>query len=603
MDIKSGKLSVESENIFPIIKQWLYAEEEIFLRELVSNAVDAISKRKHLILLGDAPAADQELGIEVKLDTEANTLTISDQGIGMTAEEVDRYINQIAYSGLVDYVEKYKGGADGGQAVIGHFGLGFYSAFMVADQVEIQSLSCLAGAEPVSWLSKDGLEYQMAEGKRDQVGTDVILHLDPEARKVYIGSKLRGLLKRYCGFMPYPINFQVDGEEAEQINDTEPLWLRNAKAISAEEYIKFYQKTFDTTLEPLFWIHLNLDYPFRLKGILYFPAYTGPYLELSNRILIYSRQVFVSDDLREMIPDFLFLLQGTLDCPDLPLNVSRSYLQNDQTIRALSKHIVSKVGDKLAEIYQDDPERYQTMWPKIADFVKLGCLQNTAFAEKVKPCLLLEEVDGSFQALADQADGPIYYVYDDHRLDLYTDRLHAEGKAVFRMHKGLDLQWMSQIEAQSQGKHRFIRADSLADPEQGAVGVALPEDLLNRLRKVSKLNDLEGQIKAQGTEAPLLSLVEDEAARRFADMQEIYAKLVDEEERATMEEMASQLKPRHTVLVNTDNPLYSSLADRSAEDQEDLLQYAYYLALLAKDELRGDELKAFLKASEDLWAK
>ncbi len=603
MDIKSGKLSVESENIFPIIKQWLYAEEEIFLRELVSNAVDAISKRKHLILLGDAPATDQALRIDVKLDTEANMLTISDQGIGMTAEEVDRYINQIAYSGLVDYVEKYQGGAGGGQAVIGHFGLGFYSAFMVADQVEIQSLSCLAGAAPVSWLSKDGLEYQMAEGKRDEVGTDVILHLDAEARKAYSASKLRGLLKRYCGFMPYPIYFQVDEEEAEQLNDTEPLWLRNAKAISEEDYIKFYQKTFATELKPLFWIHLNLDYPFRLKGILYFPAYTGPYLELSNRILIYSRQVFVSDDLREMIPDFLFLLQGTLDCPDLPLNVSRSYLQNDQTIRALSKHIVSKVGDKLAEIYQDDPDRYQSMWPQIADFVKLGCLQNVAFADKVKPCLLLEEVDGSFQALADQAEGPIYYVYNDHRLDLYTDRLHAEGKAVFRMQKGLDLQWMSQIEAQSQGKYRFIRADSLAHPDEEGPGEALAEDLLNCLRKVSKLSDLEGQVKAQGAEAPLLSLVEDEAARRFADMQEIYAKLVPEEERATMEEMAGQLKPHHTVLVNTDNPLYSSLDSRSEEDQEDLLRYAYYLALLAKDELRGEELKAFLKASEKLWTK
>ncbi|MDD7401722.1 MAG: molecular chaperone HtpG [Eubacteriales bacterium] len=600
MEIKSGKLSVESENIFPIIKQWLYAEEEIFLRELVSNAVDAISKRKHLILLGEAPATDQSMQIEVKLDTETHTLTISDTGIGMTAEELDRYINQIAYSGLVDYVEKYKGGAEGGQAVIGHFGLGFYSAFMVADQVEIQSLSCLEGAEAVSWQSKDGLEYHMSQGKRDQVGTDVILHLDPEARQDYTGSKVRGLLKRYCGFMPYPIYFQLDSDEADQVNDPDPLWLRPARSISSADYIKFYQETFDTALEPLFWIHLNLDYPFRLKGILYFPSYTGPYLELKNRILIYSRQVFVSDDLREMIPDFLFLLQGTLDCPDLPLNVSRSYLQNDQTIRALSKHIVSKVGDKLAEIYQEDPDRYRAMWTKIADFVKLGSLQDEAFADKVKTCLLLEEVDGSFQALADQAEGQIYYVYDDHRLDLYTDRLHTEGKAVFRMHKGLDIQWMSQVEARTQGKYRFVRADSLASSGEEE-GEPLNEDLLAILRTVSQQAELEGRLVAQGSEAPLFSLVEDEAARRFADMQEIYAKLVDQEEQANMAELAKQLKPRHTVMVNSDNPLYARLTDANDSDKQDLVQYAYYLALLAKDELRGEELKAFLQMSEKLW--
>ncbi|MDO5033441.1 MAG: molecular chaperone HtpG [Eubacteriales bacterium] len=600
MNYKSGKLSVESENIFPIIKQWLYAEEEIFLRELVANAVDAVSKRKHLILVGEAPAAEEELGIQVKLDTAAGSLTISDTGIGMTAEEVDKYINQIAYSGLVDYVEKYKGGAEGGQAVIGHFGLGFYSAFMVADRVEIQSLSCLEGAESVSWVSEDGLEYQMEKGQRQSAGTDIILHLNPEAQKSYQGSKLRELLKRYCGFMPYPIHFQVDAEEQELINDTAPLWLRDAKAVSDQEYIDFYRKTFNSSQDPLFWIHLNLDYPFRLKGILYFPAYTGPYMEVQNRILIYSKQVYVSDDLREMIPDFLFLLQGTLDCPDLPLNVSRSYLQNDQTIRALSKHIVAKVGDKLAGIYREDKDRFQNIWPKIADFVKLGSLQNAAFADKVESCLLLEEVDGSFQALVDQAEGPIYYVYDDHRLDFYTDRLHSEGKAVFRMHKGLDLQWMSLIEARSQGKYRFRRADSWEQP-QDEVGTSLDEDLLALLQELSQVQDLSGRLQAQGADAPLLSLVEDEAARRFADMQEIYGKLVDEEERANLDQLAQQFKAQETVLVNPDNPLYAGLRDRSPEEQKALLRYAYQLALLAKDELRGEELKAFVQASEQLW--
>lgn len=596
MQIKNGKLSVQSENIFPIIKQWLYSEEEIFIREIVSNAVDAHSKRKHLSLLGETEKLDQELKIRVSLNSKENILTISDQGIGMSAEELDKYINQIAYSGLLDFVEKYKGSANGGHPVIGHFGLGFYSVFMVAENVRIESLSCKAGIKAVSWSSDDGLEYQMHEGTRQDIGTDIILKLNPEAAKKYSAPVIQGLLKKYCAFMPEPIYFQVDDGEVTLLNDTEPLWLRRAKSVSKQEYVEFYQKHFNPYSEPLFWIHINMDYPFRLKGILFFPAETSPYIELSNRIRVYSKQVFVSDDLREMIPDFLFLLQGCLDCPDLPLNVSRSYLQSDKTVRTLSKHIVSKVADKLNQLFEDDLAHYESIWPKLESFLKLGSMQNEEFANKVQDISLLAKREGGYTAWRDLAEGEIDYIYDDHSLDHYALNLQAAGNEVYVFNQSLDLQWMSFMEQRTEGRYRFRRADASAEGDESTESV--PEAWQSCLIVLSGVENPQIQMRSLGKAMPLFRITEDESVRRFKDLQEVYDKMANEDTKKEIAKIAETLPDSRTCLINTDNPLYESWKGLKTEDLEDKLSFAWDLALLARGELKGEALNKFMQRAE-----
>lgn len=601
MSEKKGQLSVRSENIFPIIRQWLYSEQEIFIRELVSNAVDALSKRAHLLEIAQSVPTEDELRCLVILDEKAGTLTVRDNGIGMNAEEVNRYINQIAYSGLLDFVDKYQNKGNGGQAVIGHFGLGFYSAFMVADKVEIETLSCLQEQKPVHWESEEGIEYLMSEGKRETVGTDIILHLSKEAKKDLSVLKVRALLKKYCGFMARPVSFQESGKESEQINQTEPLWLKPVQDVQREEYIEFYQNTFGETDEPLFWIHLNMDFPFRLKGILYFPSVHNPYMSQEGRILVYSRQVFVADNMREMIPDFLFLLQGCLDCPDLPLNVSRSYLQNDETVQKLSRHIVKKVGDKLLDLFKENREKYEQLWPHLSRFIKIGSLQDPGFAAKMKDITLIKNRDEDFKLIPELPEGDLFYMFQDKPLETYAAALKQDGRELFVMEdEWLDLQWMSLMEMLFERKYRFKRADSELSGEMEAdfltdeMQSLLTEQFGKSLRiSARKLND---QV------LPAV-LTESEESRRFRDLKEIFSRVAGKEQREAFEKMNTG-EIAQELTLNTVHPLSKALKELTTAGEETkseaLSRYILDLALLSRHELQGDEFTRFLKNSQKL---
>lgn len=601
MSEKKGQLSVNSENIFPIIRQWLYSEQEIFIRELVSNAVDALEKRARLLELSQSEPVENELSCTVIFDEKNGILTIRDNGIGMSAEEVDRYINQIAYSGLMDFVEKYQKKSGASQAVIGHFGLGFYSAFMVADKVEIETLSCRPNQKPVHWESEEGIEYLMADGKREEAGTDVILHLSVEARKKLSASVIRDLLKKYCGFMSRPIYFQVGEEEGEQINQTEPLWLKHATEVKDEEYIQFYRETFNETEAPLFWIHLNMDFPFRLKGILYFPSVNNPYVTNEGRILVYSKQVFVADNMREMIPDFLFLLQGCLDCPDLPLNVSRSYLQNDDTVQKLSRHIVKKVGDKLQELFHEDRTQYEKLWPHLARFIKIGSLQDHSFAEKMKEITLLMNLEHEYHLLTEVKEGDVLYMFKNKPLETYASALRGEGKELYVMEdEWLDLQWMSVMEMLFNGKYRFKRADSEVSGE--TVADFLTDELRDLLLKQSGQSyDIEAR-RLKGQVLPAV-LTESEENRRLRDLKEIFSKVAEGEDLKALEQAMGQ-ESKLKLTVNTEHPLSVALKELSAkgetEKSEWLSNYIIDLARLSRHELQGQDFTSFLENSQKL---
>ena len=383
--MNKGQISVHTENLLPIIKKWLYSDKDIFLRELVSNAQDAITKYKKLVSLGEAKS-DDEFKIEVFVNKSQKTLKIIDNGIGMTEEEVEKYITQVAFSGAEDFAEKYEKAKDEEGTIIGHFGLGFYSAFMVSDSVEIETLSYKDNAESVHWQSDGGTEYEIGEGKRQTRGTEITLHISEDSEEFLDEWETRRILEKYCGFLP--INIYLTDEEKEKkedeeikpVNDTNPLWLKNPSECTEEEYKDFYRKVFMDFNEPLFWIHLNVDYPFNLKGILYFPKLNHELQSIEGQIKLYNNQVFIADNIKEVIPEYLMLLKGVIDCPDLPLNVSRSFLQNDGYIAKVSAHITKKVSDKLNGLFKTEREKYEGYWEDINPFVKYGCLRDEKLA-------------------------------------------------------------------------------------------------------------------------------------------------------------------------------------------------------------------------------
>ncbi|MBO5560846.1 MAG: molecular chaperone HtpG, partial [Firmicutes bacterium] len=402
--MEKGNLSINSENILPVIKKWLYSDSDIFLRELVSNGCDAVSKFKKLVDMGEAKAEEGEkYSIKVQLDKENKVITVSDNGLGMTADEIKEYITQIAFSGANDFISKYQEQMGDGNDIIGHFGLGFYSAFMVADKVEIESLSYKEDAKPAHWSCDGGVEYEMDEGTRTERGTDIILHIGEDSKDFLDKWKLKEILEKYCYFMPVEIFFEdiedlkkaseetvEDGEDKKEpeepkpINDTTPLWLKKPSECTDEEYKEFYHKVFMDFNEPLFWIHLNMDYPFRLKGILYFPKLKHELESIEGQVKLYNNQVFIADNLKEVIPEFLLLLKGTIDCPDLPLNVSRSFLQNDGYVTKMSKYITKKVADKLNSLFKKSRDEYAKFWDDISPFIKYGCMREHDFFDKVK---------------------------------------------------------------------------------------------------------------------------------------------------------------------------------------------------------------------------
>lgn len=637
-----GNVSVSTENIFPIIRKWLYSDRDIFLRELVSNAADANAKLKRLCDIGEFERAEEDtLAIRVEFDSESGVLVVEDNGIGMTADEIRKYINQIAFSGVMDFVEKYKGkGAESG-GIIGHFGLGFYSAFMVSDKVRIDTLSYMPGEEAASWESEDGMAYVMGPSEWNKRGSRITLTLSEEGREFLTAEKIREILEKYCNFMAYPIYFldlaaeksragqaepdelpDDDKEMADEladlgtdardagkaapgpkpINDVSPLWLKNPRDCTDEEYKAFYRKTFKDYREPLFWIHLNMDYPFNVKGILFFPQTDNVYESLEGRIKIYYNQVFVADNIKEIIPEFLFLLKGCLDCPDLPLNVSRSFLQNDAYVNKLSSHIIRKVADKLNQLFQNQRADYEKYWQDIGVFVKYGMLKEEKFYDKVKDIALFKTVDNQLKVLGDLGD-TLLYTPDPGQQVTYVQMAKARGMDVLVMDHELDNHFMSFIEYKNKGKH-FKRVDAELG---GAAGDASRIEALSKIfRSATGKEKLEIKVQALGSAALPAMIVESEESRRMQEMRKQFEKMQGSGEDKL--DIDAMFPLQQTLVINEDQPLVSRLQALAEipgqQEQVSLLACQIYdLARLGHGSLSAEDMAAFLKRSAGMLDK
>lgn len=634
MNERKGSIQVSTENIFPVIRQWLYTDRDIFMRELVSNAADAITKLERLRGLGEWDTeADPDYAIHVTYDAEAGTISIRDNGLGMTEAEIDEYINQIAYSGAMAFVEQYKDKGDAAGGVIGHFGLGFYSSFMVSDSVRIDSLSWRPGSKPSYWLSEDGMSYVMGEGTHSERGTQITMVLSEEAKEEITASGLRQTLMKYCQFMPYAIYFTdtaqeeadskrraeqqakrreeaaAKGEEfledelhiaaeAQPINDTKPLWLKDPKEVTDEEYKSFYHQVFNDYREPLFWIHLNMDYPFRLRGILYFPQAEEHYDTLAGRIKVYYNQVFVADDVRELVPDFLFLLRGCLDSPELPLNVSRSALQADTSLQKLSQHIVRKVADKLVSLEKNEREVYEKYADDVSLFVRYGSLRDEKFFDRVQDALLFKQYSGGYVSLKELRELDLekaYYTSNAKAQVVYNDRLQQQGKNVLVMEHEFDLPFMQLLQSKNP-RPAFVRVDSAVEGESG--NEERQEQLQKLFQAATLLDSLVVQVKSLGIDGEPAILIEDEQARSMQDMRKMFQKM----EGKSDVELDEMFPVQRTLVINTDSSLITRLCllDESAgkeEASQELALEVYDLARLSHGSLEGAELVAFLKRS------
>ena len=582
---ETGKISVNSDNLMPIIKKWLYSDRDIFIRELVSNGVDAISKYKKLVQMGEAEEKEN-YRVTVKADKDAGTLTFTDNGIGMTKEEVEKYINQVAFSGAADFLEKYE--SAGSSDIIGHFGLGFYSAFMVADKVTIKTLSYIKDAEPVLWESDGSDEYTISDTDKTDVGTEITLYLNDESKDFAENYNVREVLHKYCGFMPVEIVLAGDNED-KPVNDTQPLWLKNPSECTDEEYKKFYHKVFTDFNDPLFWIHLNVDYPFNLKGILYFPKLTENPESIQGQIKLFNNQVFVADNIKEVIPEFLMLLKGVIDCPDMPLNVSRSFLQNDRTVAKISAHITKKVADRLTSMAKNEKEQYEKYWDDINVFVKYGCLRDAKFDERMKDFIIYKLTDNTFvtleEYLASSEDKKVYYCADAKQQAQYVQMLNNAGKKVAVLGGMLDIPFMQHIEMQNQGVS-FVRADAeLADKDDAENH--LFDSLCEETKKLINKDNTEVKAQKMQADIPAVLLV-DEFSRRMDETQKYYG----------MPSMGNMLK--YTLILNTSNPLVESInALDNGENKDKAIKYVYDLARLGQGSLSPEEINDFIKASAE----
>ncbi len=598
---KKGGISVQTEHIFPVIKKWLYSEKDIFLREIVSNAADAVTKLRRLSSLGQYEDNGETYRIDVILDKEAGTLTVTDNGIGMTEEEVDRYICQIALSGALDFIQKYEG-ENQSSGIIGHFGLGFYSAFMVSESVELQTKS-YTGAPAVHWVCSDAGDYEISAGERQEHGTTVIMHISDEEKEYLDANKLKDILEKYCSFMPVEIYFADAGEKPEKkekekeppkpVNDTTPLWLKSPSDCTADEYKEFYRKVFHDFREPLFWIHINADYPLNFRGILFFPKLTNEYESIEGQVKLYYNQVFVADNIKEVIPEYLLMLKGVLDCPELPLNVSRSYLQNNTYVSKVAAHIVKKVADKLNSLCNTEREEYEKVWADIRTFVEYACMRDRKFYDRVQDSLLLELTDGKFltvkdylEAAKEKHENKVYYTSDKAAQAQYIAMFEAEGIQVAVFEKPLDTQFLSYLESyDSNVKYLRIDAD-VAGALKGEENSKEDEALKKLFVKVSgneKLKVAFASLKDAGV--PLLLTVSEES-RRMEEMMKMYSM-------SGMGAMGA-FPAEETLTVNTASPLIAKLSAMEKEKQEKTAAYLYRLALLSQRKLSGEELKQFL---------
>lgn len=617
---KQGKIRISSENMMPIIKKWLYSDKDIFLREIVANGVDAITKYKKLVEMGEVKPADdsaEEYRIDVRTDEAAKTLTIEDNGIGMTEEEVEKYITQIAFSGAEDFLQKYEKAS--GDGIIGHFGLGFYSAYMVASDVEIFTKS-YKGTPAVHWESDGNATYKIGEAEERGRGTKIVLHIADEEKEFLNEYTIRSLLRKYCSFMPYPVYLNAkgvkEGEKDEKgnekqadkpVNNTQPLYLKDPKECTDEEYKAFYRDTFSDYNEPLFWIHLNMDYPFRLKGILYFPKVKEQVQLEKGQVKLYCNQVFIADNIKEVIPEFLMLLNGVIDCPDIPLNVSRSFLQNDRQVQKIAKHITKKVADKLTALFKDDRERYENCWKDIATFIKFGCLKDEDFYEKVKDIVIFKNLEGKYVPVTDffgeeisdedaekgkQAKA-IYYVSDETQQAQYIRLFKDAGLDAIVCDTYIDPHFISFIEYKNPRKCRFVRIDADVDAALKAEGEVKQDDYKDLIELVKKhLVNKDIAVKAdklKNADVPAVVNVE-EFMRRMSEMNKFYG----------MTE--SDAMKNATLVLNVANDTVSKLTGLSEEKQEFIVNQIYYLAMLSYKKLSPDELADFMKRSETLLA-
>ncbi len=596
--MQKGKVSVNTENIFPIIKKFLYTDNEIFLRELISNATDATNKLKVLSQRGEVKGDLGELKITVKIDEKKNTLTISDSGIGMTADEIDKYINQIAFSGAEEFVEKFKDTKEDAN-IIGHFGLGFYSSFMVADKVEINTLSHAEGAEPAKWTCEGSTDFKITKGKRKKRGTDIILHINEESKDFLTQWKINELLNKYCKFLPIPIEF-----DDKTINEIAPLWKKNPSELKDEDYTDFYGKLYPMSEPPLFWIHLNVDYPFNLTGVLYFPKIKKEIDPNRNKIQLYSNQVYVTDNVEDIVPEYLMLLHGVIDSPDIPLNVSRSSLQADGAVKKITSHISKKVADKLAELHKADFEDYKAKWHNMSIFVKYGMLSDDKFYDRSKKICLLQSTDKEYHSI-DEYIAKIELNQTDkdgNRVALYTNDIEKQhsfiesakdkGYDVLLLDEVIDNHFIGNLEQKNE-KFQLKRVDAdtlskIIDKDEKNESVLNEEDTTQLKEVFEGVVDKEKYTINPEVMSPtdsFITITRSEWERRMSEMGGMGGM-----------QMFGQMPEKYTVAVNTNHPLASKVLKTKGDKQTELLSQAINLAKLSQNLLTGKELSDFVKA-------
>lgn len=644
---KQGSLSINSENIFPIIKKWLYSDHDIFVRELVSNGCDAVTKLKKLDIMGEfTPADDEKYRIDVIASSKDKTLQFIDNGLGMTAEEVDEYINQIAFSGAADFLEKYKDKTNEEQ-IIGHFGLGFYSAFMVADKVTIDTLSYKEGAAPVHWECEDGTEYTMEEGNKEGRGTAITLYLNEDSVEFANEYRIKEVLDKYCSFMPVEIYFtnadevldteeddevidaeaeevteeneeqsseeNKDGGETEEkpkkeapkpINETAPLWTKHPNDCTEEEYKDFYRNVFHDFKEPLFWIHLNMDYPFNLKGILYFPKLNNEYDTLEGTIKLYNNQVFIADNIKEVIPEFLMLLKGVIDCPDLPLNVSRSALQNDGFVKKISDYITKKVADKLAGMCKTEKEEYEKYWDDLAPFIKFGCLKDDKFNEKMSDYILYKNIKGKYLTLPEyleagkeKYENKVFYITNEQEQASYIKMFEDEGMDAVILNHNIDNPFITHLE-QKNTNVKFLRID--ADIESFKEEIPEEElkettDTLSKLfQKVLGNDKLDVKVEKLKDSSVSAMFTVSEESRRMQEMMKAYGM-------AGMDPAMFGAQGGETLVLNANNALVQYVLEHQEGENTDLIcKQLYDLATISNHPLSADAMTAFIARSNQI---
>ena len=621
---EKGTISIHTENIFPIIKKFLYSDHEIFLRELVSNAVDATQKVKRLSSLGQYNKELGNLQLEISLNEEARTITVSDKGIGMTADEIKKYINQIAFSGATEFMEKFKEARDANE-IIGRFGLGFYSAFMVADKVEIQTLSYQDGAEPARWICDGSTEFEITEGNKTERGTDVILYINGENEEFLDSQRLQTILEKYCRFMPVPIKFgtrtesEEDGVDEEGktkykevevdniINDSTPIWTKQPAELKDEDYLKFYRDLYPMSEEPLFWIHLNVDYPFNLTGVLYFPKVKNDFELQKNKIKLFSRQVFITDEVKDIVPEFLMLLHGVIDSPDIPLNVSRSFLQADSNVKKINSYITRKVADKLNDLYRKDRKAYEEKWKDIGLFVKYGMITEEKFYEKAKDFALLtntknehftlEEYGAKVKDFQTNKNNTTVYLYtvDAERQHSYIQTAGKREYDVLVMDMPLDNHFMQQLEMKLE-KVSFKRVDAdvidkLIEKED-AQKHQLTEDESKKLKdifeKAISNPTMKVEVESLSAEELPVTITMEEWMRRMKDMARMGGGGMS---------FYGTLPDSYKVAVNGNHKLVSKLLQMDEAGATQLAKQVFDLALLSQGMLKGADLTAFVERS------